>query len=97
MKLGIRIGSRGKHKAKGEQNIKVLLKLFQKLAKGCGGEEPPQASRAKRPREVSKQRRGTIRWMVPLNVFADPRGTAYPQPVCPASLFADWPRLSYIY
>ena len=30
MKSGIRIGSKGKHKAKGEQNIKVLLKLFQK-------------------------------------------------------------------
>ncbi len=57
MKLGIRIGSKGKHKANGEQNIKVLLKLFQKLAKGCGGEEPPQAKRnAKRsPEKVSKQ------------------------------------------
>ena len=56
-----------------EQNIKVLLKLFQKLATGCGGEEPPQASRAKRPRKVSKQRGRTIRGMVRLNDFAVPQ------------------------
>ena len=41
-----------------EQNIKVLLKLFQKLATGCGGEEPPQsggnvAQRQKRTARVA--------------------------------------------
>ena len=55
MKSGIRIGSKGKHKAKGEQNIKVLLKLFQKLAKGRG-EIPPL-----RGGNVAQRQRGTAR------------------------------------
>ena len=46
------IRRKANHQAGTEQNIKVLLKLFQKLATGCGGEEPPQAKRAaKRPPE----------------------------------------------
>ena len=51
-------------------NIKVLLKLFQKLATGCGGEEPPQANSAKRPEEVSKQGGRSIQWMDRVTAFA---------------------------
>ena len=41
-----------------------------------GGEKPPISQKGREaspPEKVSKQRRGTIRWMVPLNVFAGPR------------------------
>ena len=37
------------------KNIKVLLKLFQKLATGCGGEEPPQKRNAKRSPQKGEQ------------------------------------------
>ena len=41
------------------------------------GEEPhkPKRNAKRSPRKMSKQSRGTIRWMVPRNAFADPRGS----------------------
>ena len=61
-----------------EQNIKVLLKLFQKLATGCGGEEPPQAKRnAKRsPRRGEQTERADHPVDGPPERFCGPPGGA---------------------
>ena len=50
------IRRKANHQAGTEQNIKVLLKLFQKLAGGAGGQRPPAANRnAKRSTRNGEQ------------------------------------------
>ena len=67
-----------------EQNIKVLLKLFQKLATGCGGEEPPQANGTRSVPEKGEQTVETNHPVdgLPERICGPPGGTRGLRPGC---------------